>query len=578
MIGIYCRISKKKEAGRDVSIEVQKRHGIKFAKSLGIKYQLYIDEGISGTEEKLNDRPAFALLLDAINNKVINIVYCYDQSRIERSSRIWDMFLSITIENKCKYYPNGVFLDLDVPENAFYTKMMSIANELFATVTGIKVKETIYTNAIKGKTHGLTAYGYLKGKDGKFEINEEQAEVIKRIYKMSLDGIGTYTIANILNKEKIPTRFNQYEGQIKRKDSYTNQITLFNKKDIVWRGNVVHDMIRNPIYKGQRRWGDELVSVPQIVSEEYWQDVNDNLQKNKKNAGKREEYHYLLNGLVYCEECGSEFRGKKRLKGKDSAYKCIGKSRSNITCKSRGISISKLETFIIHHLFISKDLQKYLSNLSTSNVDTDNLKNKLTTLKKKLKKLIRVEQTAYDHLLDPDFQNDEVIKEKLKSTKKEIKDNKQTIEILENQLIERDENSRIKRINNTMNTYQLDASFDDTKRLVHSLIKKITIKHNYNLNSKGGNFLILVEYRGFDESSMFMTTWQANKWYLTGYKRSKAITKEDLEEDIDLYEFLIEQSGKKAKVPENFEGFEASSSSANQSIIELKKDELINFD
>lgn len=48
MLAIYCRISKHKEKGKDVSIAVQKKQGIEFAQSLGLEYQIFVDEGISG--------------------------------------------------------------------------------------------------------------------------------------------------------------------------------------------------------------------------------------------------------------------------------------------------------------------------------------------------------------------------------------------------------------------------------------------------------------------------------------------------------------------------------------------------
>ncbi len=61
--------------------------------------------------------------------------------------------------------------------------------------------------------------------------------------------------------------------------------------------------------------GENETKVPAIIDEATWDRVNKNLEENKKNPGKRDEYHYLLNGLVFCGICGKEYRGKKRLKG-----------------------------------------------------------------------------------------------------------------------------------------------------------------------------------------------------------------------------------------------------------------------
>jgi len=199
-------------------------------------------------------------------------------------------------------------------------------------------------------------------------------------------------------------------------------------------------------------------------------------------------------------------------------------------------------------------------------------------MEKEIETYRKVEKKAYDRLLDPEYEEDEEIKERLRTIKKKIQDHEQNIEIIENKLIERDSKSRMARVNNVIGQYKLTSGFDDTKRLVHSLIKKITIKHNNKENSKGGYFLIKIEYRGFEESSTFMTYWQALKWYELGYYRLQAITKEDMQDDKDLLKYWIKASGKKIDIPKDFIGFEALGSSKGESIIELQKNELINFD
>src|SRR5690606_7045398 len=84
MLGIYCRISREKEEGKNVSIPDQKKKGIAKAKELGENYKIYVDEGISGTLS-VTDRPQFAQLVDDIKKDKITHVFAVDQSRIERS-------------------------------------------------------------------------------------------------------------------------------------------------------------------------------------------------------------------------------------------------------------------------------------------------------------------------------------------------------------------------------------------------------------------------------------------------------------------------------------------------------------
>jgi hypothetical protein len=58
------------------------------------------------------------------------------------------------------------YLGLDVAENRLYTGILSLTNEFFATLTGQKVKLAHYKNLSKGKSHGITAYSYIRDENG----------------------------------------------------------------------------------------------------------------------------------------------------------------------------------------------------------------------------------------------------------------------------------------------------------------------------------------------------------------------------------------------------------------------------
>lgn len=575
MLAIYCRISKKKEEGKDVSILTQKEEGMRFAKSLGLKFKFFVDEGLSGTLDEVLDRPAFAELFEAIKRNEVTSVYSIDQSRIERNTRIWNIFVYIMTENNCKYYPNGKFFDLNNPENKLISTIISANNEFFAALTGYKVKLAINNNAKVGKTHGMTAFGYEKDDNGFFKINEEQAEIVKKIYKLSLMGNGSYTIAKILNSDAVPTKFNGFKGEIKRKDNFSGNITFFKKENVKWRGNVVYDMIVNPIYKGLRRWKDMDVKVPPIIDEDLWEKVNKNLQTNKKKVGKKEEYHYLLNSLIFCSDCGSELRGKKRLKGKDSAYKCKGKS-TNAECTNRGINIAKIETFIIHHLFITKELEKHLtslpSNSGSNNILKENIIKHLANLKKVENKIIKLRKL----LIDEDLEHDEDLKNEYVTAKKNKENIQKNIEVIEKEIFESENDIAKSRLQNAIGSYEITASFEDTKQLVHSLIEEITIKHNKM--ERGGYFKLEIKYRGFPESSVFMTHWQAMKWHWISRYRSTGFTDEEVQDEIDALKWRLKKNGIEFSDDE-FKDYEASERlELGLGSLQLKSEDLIYFD
>jgi site-specific DNA recombinase len=548
MLGIYTRISGKKEEGKDTSIEIQTIEGIKVAIKLGMNHKIYTDIGISGTKDVIEDRPAFANMLKDIDKDKITAVFVIDQSRLERNTNIWQMFQFIVNKKDIKYYPNGVLTDLTDPNIKFATGLLSLTNQLFAEQTRKKVNETFDLRASKGLTHGGLPYGYRKGIDKKYEVDEVEAINVRRMFDLSLSGIGTYTIANIFNAEGIPTKYQNINGKATylRYDKYTGAATTFERKSIVWRGNVIYDMLKNTTYKGIRVWNKKPLGnkvtieadVPAIIDAETFDKANRNLINNKQKAGKRSEFNYLLNGLVYCGNCGLEYRGKKRLVTKDSAYKCkaVGKCTD-----SRGISIIRFENLIIQHLFITKDLKNLLLSSPVNTEQSVVLKNKLIQIESDLVTKTKLRDRLLNILTDVDLMEDDAIKDKYKQAKRDVEILSNNIDNLKVQILEADNQFAKMKLENAINEFKLTTNFEDTKRLVHSLIERITITHKKL--DRGGVFFVEIKYKGFEESSMFSTNWFSVKWNWLSYYRKTATNEQQLLEDIEDMKGVMDLKG-----------------------------------
>lgn len=564
MLGIYTRISGNKATGKDTSIEIQTAEGIKVAIRLGMKYKIYSDVGISGTTEEIEGRPSFAEMMKDIDKDKITAVYVFDQSRLERNSKIWQIFQYQVNKKDVKFYPKGVETDLTDPAIKFVTGIQSLANQLFAEQTREKVNLTFDKRASEGKTHGGLPYGYEKGADGMYQIIPAEAEVVRRIFDLSLAGNGSYTIANILNADNIATKFQNVskKDSFVRFDAYSGEKIVFKKDSIQWRGNVVYDMLKNTVYKGIRVWnrnpkGNKQrieASVPSIISEDLFDKVNRNLINNKQKVGKRSEFKYLLNGLIVCGHCGKEYRGKKRIVNKDSAYKCIHQGKCP---ESRGISIVRFENFIIQHLFVNKNLKELLLNLPINNDNGVVLKDKLVKYEEDLKKKTKLKEKHLSWLDDDELEDDESIREQYKKNLKIIDNLKNNIEILKLEILESDSNFAKMRVESTVNEYKLTAGFDDTKRLIHTLVESITVNHSKL--EKGGYFFILIKYKGFDEYSAFTTDWFSTKWHWIYYARGKATNEAQQLQDIEDQKAVLNFKGIEY-TEEDFIDFEAGES------------------
>jgi DNA invertase Pin-like site-specific DNA recombinase len=597
MLAIYCRISGKKNDGVDTSIKTQLQLGKELAHKLGLKFDTFVDEGISGTNSEVEVRPEFARMLKAIQKKEISAVYTQYQDRLERNPIIWHLFVATMIEFNCKFYPQGVFFDLENPQNRFIASVQSASNALYASLTSQRVKKSIKIRAEEGRFRGQLPYGFKYDDKNHILVNEDEAKYVRMMYKWSLEGEGSYTIANKLNKLEVPTKFNKYEGEIKRIDPYTKEKTFFDKKAVKWRGNVVHDIITNPINKGFKYINDDLYMVPHIIEEHIWNKTIEHLQINKKNVGKKTSYNYLLNGLMYCSHCGRQMVGKKRISSGDNSYKCKGKIYPNNLCNdSRAINIYKLESFIIKHLFKSKELYKHLEQLPEKQNEFSSKKEELDKQSKILTKLQKDIKLGYVRLLDSDFEHDDTVKESVNQLKKKIAKQEQILKNLEKEVILLEGTNSKERVKQLIKDYVETLEFNDVKRLIHSLIDSIKIGQ-VKEEGKMGTFIINIKYKGFDEISTFITNWFSIKWMWISKYRNQAYTQEQIEEDREkvkaLFEFnnividdnYIKELKKTGMTDEEidrqnpwsltFIGLE--SMSTEYSVIDINEEDIINF-
>lgn len=538
MIGIYCRTSKARNY--KFTIEVQKDKGIEFAKKENLPYQVYVDDGISGSKDE-STRIGLSELLNDIKSNKLTIIYVYDQSRIERDTPTWQLFVSLCLNYKVKYYPGGSEYNLDDPSNRMLAELLSVVNSFYTVLTSQKVREANARKVREGKTHGMKPFGYTRDEKNQYVILEEEAKHVRRIFDLSLSGIGAYTIANIFNKEGIPTKFKRnYEGVITKKDLDTNKTKEFKKENITWRGNVISDMIRNPIYKGTRIWNmyetipeyvdgksrkkkrlvDQIITkdlVPPIINEELWDKVQLNLLKNKKNVGPKVYYHYLLNGLIVCGKCGHEFRGKMRPKSRDMSYKCTNNRYSKAKCDNRSINIPKLDTFILKLLLINHESSLQFKNLPNRTSQLDDLNKTLLDKKEEVSGYSKKIRTLVQ--LISDFNGDfKEVQEELTALKQKQDRSLREIETIEKRIFDEskgnfDENliQGKKKLDSLTSKLNTPENFDLIRNIIRSLLESVTVDYQ----RETGTYFLKISLKG-KYQTLFVSHYRySDVWKLT---------------------------------------------------------------
>lgn len=498
MIAIYARISQEKDDLNN-SIDNQIHFGKDYAKSQKIDFEIYCDIGISGTWE-IEQRPELLRLVHDVIAKKITHVFAYDQSRLERNSAVWSNLYFLFQRNNIKlhYHLDG---DFDfTSDNKFLTSsILSVFNSFFVKLTKTKVKNALLKNAENGKVHASPPFGYTKDSNKLLVIDKDEAEVVRRIYDMSLHGRGTDKIAEILNSDGVKTSYNKgssiTKAVYKVRDKYSGNVTERKKSDAKWRGKTIQGIIKNTIYKGQRFWQNNYYPAPAIISESYWQEVNDNLKNNRNNTGKKVEHKYILRGIIKCN-CGRNMYGRSRVNKRDHTYICSSKRFKEENCGNRAINIDKIENFVWEHFFVKTELLKLLN-------DSSNDKEKLLVnlLEEKRILQVRIEEARRgkvnlikavangsideaDIKSEMDLINQNVIKHTSESSRVE----KRILEVenFENLLVD---------TRTDFELFSLNAGFETKKNLIHKYIHKIVVAYDNRLNIPRNNYHIQIEFK-----------------------------------------------------------------------------------
>ena len=481
MLGIYCRISKEKEQGKDKSIEDQRLLGIELANKLGVEFEVYIDNGLSGTLA-IKERPALFKLVQDINDNKIQMFYVFDNSRLEREPEIYLTLSKLFIKKNIKCFTNSGEIVLN-PESILLGTMVSAFNKFYVELTKQKVKSVLKRNAENGKVHAISPYGYKKNENGLMVINDVQAEIIKRIYALSLSGVGTIKIARILNAENIPTAYNLIAkgGTISVKNKYTDKITTRDKSKVTWAGGTIRNIITNTTYKGVKTFAGVDYDCPAIFDKHYWQKVNDNLKNNSNTTGVSTEHKYLLKGLLRCGRCGRNYYGRTRISKKDNYYMCSSKRRGELNCGNRSLNIQILDDIIWNKFIgngeLTKLIESHYSNINTNDILVE-IQAEIKILNNKLKANNTSKEKLIDLVLNDVFSNEQA-KNKMNSIKVEKDILETKIYNLKEQLDSyNDSNNSIDSILKDLNFNVRNVGFNDKKDILNKYIKDIRIYYD----------------------------------------------------------------------------------------------------
>jgi len=520
MLAIYTRLSR--EDDNSTSIANQIREGKAFAKKNKHQYTVYNEgEGVSGTLE-LNERPKLFELITDVKNGDISSIWIRNQNRLDRNTATFYLFVSaVKKANAQVYFGDGDALDFNEPTTLLQTSIISSLNQYQAQLQSKQTKKALRDSVSEGKAWGVIPYGYSTDKNKLIIINQTEAETIKEIFHLSLGGWGVRRIATHLTDKGTPTKYHSYKGEIKIVNKYDKSITKRDKKKIVWSAKTILDILKNTWYIGTRIYSGIEYPTPVIIDKLLFDKVQKNLVKNINNSGKKVEYRYLLKGLLKCGKCGRNYYGRTRTSKKDNFYMCSSKRYKSQNCGNSSINIPYLETFIIKHLFNTRNLLNHLQELSKK----DNSINELAKERKQIETNIITEGKTLERLatllINEDLSNDTLFINKYKASKENISKLNSRLQTIDNSINERTSNTAINTYSTDIETVDLN-NFTQLKEAIHNIVENINITSTINNNKVQYHFRI--KYKNFTDYSIYSTIKPYDRWAHV----SQAITDEPI--------------------------------------------------
>lgn len=305
---IYCRVSTQEQAQRDaLAVQVQEaQNAVKSNEWVLVDQYIEME---SGTTK--HGRSEYMRLLDDIKDKnKFDIIVIKSLDRLNRSAKNWYLFVEELVNNdKLLYiYMDRAFYKTD---DRLISGVKAILAEQYSRDLSSKINNAHEYRQKNGTTVLINnnTYGYVKNPDKSVSIHPEEAEMIRKIYRLAAQGCGSRTISKILYQDGIRNRNgNQLEeSSIRRiiKNPLFKGVVVMNKRHFDFERK---KEIKNP----ESEWIYHQGLVPAIVEEELWEKANKMLKLSAaqvKGAGRQKKHRelYDFSGKLICGECGAPY-------------------------------------------------------------------------------------------------------------------------------------------------------------------------------------------------------------------------------------------------------------------------------
>lgn len=441
-VALYIRVSTEAQRDEGYSIEAQTEMLEAHCKVYGFKkYELYIDGGFSGANM---ERPELQRMIQNIKDGKISHVIVYKLDRLSRSLRD-TLYLIEEV-----FTPHGTSivsikeqLDTSTATGRVFITIISafaqLERETIFERTRMGMKKRVETGLWMGG--GRVPFGYDYDREKGILVPNKDAETVKKIYQLYLDGYSRQVIADMLGL--------QYERLV-------TQI-------LMRKSNAGYIVYNGEEYLGQH---EPIISV-----ETY----NKAMELMQERSIQPVPYTTnLLTGLVYCGKCGAKMRYQKWGKY-GSKFVCYSQQNSkkylikDPNCDNQKVWVDEIENAVIRDLFnLSVERTKQAADKKEEISPLDEMRQQYDMIAAKIKRLYNLYATSEDELL---LQTIEENQNDLKKLRKQM-EKEQSRNTISNKV-----QGTLARIENIKDAWEF-MTIKEKQEVVRSCVEKVIITDN----------------------------------------------------------------------------------------------------
>ena len=327
----------------------------------------FVDDGYSGTNF---NRPSWGELLERIENGEVATLIVKDMSRLGRDYLKVGFYTEVLfVEKGVRFIAINNGIDSANQQDSDFTPFLNIINEWYAKDTSKKIRAVMKSKGEAGEPLCTNPpYGYMKDPDNKKKwiVDEEAAEIVKRIFALCLDGYGPTQIARILKEDSVitPTIHFQQTGRATRNTPPNNPYN--------WTGDTIADILEHPEYQGhtvnfktykqsykskktcynpEEKWLVFENTHEAIIDADTWARVQE-LRKNKRRPTRTGKTN-MFSGIVRCADCGEKlyYCTSKNFEARQDHFVCsTSRLKGKEVCSTHFIRAVVLEQGVLAHM------------------------------------------------------------------------------------------------------------------------------------------------------------------------------------------------------------------------------------